>query len=115
MDFVIPAYHRVKLKEIQKRDKLIDLAKELKKTMQHESDSDTYCNWCTRYSHQRIGTGTGRLGNKRTCGDHPNYCIAEIDQNTKTSPGDFRRLAVTQTPVENHQLTLVRKTLKGVK
>ena len=28
-------------------------------------------------------------------GDHPNYSIVEIDQNTKKSPGDLRRLAVT--------------------
>ena len=27
-------------------------------------------------------------------------------------PGDLRRLAVTQTPVKDHQLTLMRKTLK---
>ena len=40
-------------------------------------------------------------------GDHPNYSIVEISQNTEKSPGDLRRLAVTQTPVENHQLTLV--------
>ena len=27
--------------------------------------------------------------------------------NTKKSPGDLRRLAVTQTPVKNHRLTLM--------
>ena len=75
--------------------------------MEHESDGDTNCNWRTRYSHQRIGTGTGGLGNKTTSGDHFNYSIVEIGQNYKKSPGDLRRLAVTQTPVENHQLTLV--------
>ena len=31
MDFVIPADHRVKIKESEKRDKYLDLAKELKK------------------------------------------------------------------------------------
>ena len=36
------------------------------------------------------------LGNKRTSGDHPNYSIVEIDQNTKKSPGDLRRFAVIQ-------------------
>ena len=40
---------------------------------------------CARYSHQRICTGTGGLGNKRTSGDHPNYSIVEIGQNTKES------------------------------
>ena len=42
------------------------------------------------------------LGDKRTSGDHPNYSIIKIGQNTKKSPGDLKRLAVTQTPVENH-------------
>ena len=31
---------------------------------------------------------------------------------TEKSPGDLRRLDVTQTPVKNHQLTLMWKTLK---
>ena len=29
--------------------------------------------------------------------DYPKYGIVEIDQNTQKSPGDLRRLAVTQT------------------
>ena len=39
--------------------------------------------------------------------DHPNDNIIENGQNTETSPGDLRRLAVTQTSVKNHQLTLM--------
>ena len=35
--------------------------------------------------------------------------------NTEKSPGDLRRLIVTQTPVENYQLILVWKFLKWVK
>ena len=38
---------------------------------------------------------------------HPNYYIIEIGRNTEKSPGDLRRLAVTQTPVNDHQLTLI--------
>ena len=34
--------------------------------------------------------------NMRTSGDHPNYSIVEIGQNTKQSPENLRRLAVTQ-------------------
>ena len=75
--------------------------------MEHESDGDTNCNWHTRYCHQRIDTRTGGLGNKRTSEDQPNYSIVEIGQNTEKSPGDLRRLAVTQAPVENHKLTLM--------
>ena len=54
----------------------------------------------------------GGLGNKRMCGEHPNYSIIGIGQNTEKSPGDLRKLAVTQTPVRNHRLMLVWKTLK---
>ena len=37
-------------------------------------------------------------------GDHPNYIIIENGQNTEKSPGDLRRLDVTQTPVKDHQM-----------
>ena len=40
-------------------------------------------------------------------GDHPNYYIIENGQNTEKSPGNLRRLAVTQTPVKDYQLTLM--------
>ena len=73
--------------------------------MEHESDDYTNCNWCSCYSHQRIGIGTGGLGNNGTRRDCPNYSIVEIGQNTEKSTGDLRRLAVT--PVENHQFTRV--------
>ena len=48
--------------------------------------------------------GLGGLGGWRTSGDHPNYNITENGKNTGKSPGDLRRLAVTQTSVKNHRL-----------
>ena len=45
--------------------------------------------------------GSGGLGNKRTCEDHPNYYITENGHNTEKSPGDLRRLALTQIPVKD--------------
>ena len=72
--------------------------------MEYESDGETNFDWCVRYSHQRIGSGRGARRNKRTSGDHPNYNIVEIGQNTEKSSGDLRRIAVTQTSVEDHQL-----------
>ena len=75
----------------------------LEKTVEHKSDDYISSNWCSCYSHQRIGTRTGELGNNRTGGDYPNYSIVEIGQNTAKSPGDLRKLAVTETPVKNHQ------------
>ena len=48
VDIAVPVYHRIKLKECEKRDKYIDLARELKKkqTMEHAGDNHTNCNWC---------------------------------------------------------------------
>ena len=82
--------------------------------MEHDGDGDTSCNWRTRYSYQRIGTVTGRLGNKRASGDYPDNSIIKICQNTLKNTKDLKRFAVIQTPVKNHQLTLVWKTLKRV-
>ena len=44
------ANHKVKLKESEKKDKYLDLARELKKTVEHESDNYTNCNWCSWYN-----------------------------------------------------------------
>ena len=73
------------------------------KTVEHESDLNTNCNWFSWYSYQRTNKGTGELGNKRMSGNHPNYCIIEIGQNTEKSLGELRRLAVTQIPVKDHK------------
>ena len=75
MDFAVPADHRVKLKENEKKDKFLDLVEELK-------------NMKVTFIPIIIGAlgtvtsgllkGTGGLGNKMTGGDHPNYYIIEI-------------------------------------
>ena len=49
---------------------------------------------------------TRGLRNKRKNGDHSHCYIIEIGQNTEKSTEDLRRLAVIQTPVKDHQLTL---------
>ena len=115
MDFVVPADHRVKLKENEKRDNYLDLARELKKIIEHESASDTSYDKRALGKPQRIGTGTAELGIMRTSEDHPNDSIVEIGQKTEKSPGDLRRLADTQTPMRNNHLMLRLKTLKRVK
>ena len=53
VDFAVPADHRIKLKECEKKDKYLDLARELKKTMEHEGDNYTNCDWCFWYSNYR--------------------------------------------------------------
>ena len=42
--------HKIKLKECEKKDKYLNLARELKKTMEHEGDNYTNCDWCFWYS-----------------------------------------------------------------
>ena len=51
-----------------------------------------------------------KVGNWRTCREHPNYNILKIGQNTEKNPKVERRLAATQTSMKDHQLTLVRNT-----
>ena len=46
VDFAVPVDHRIKLKECEKRDKYLDLARELKKTAEHEGDNNANCDWC---------------------------------------------------------------------
>ena len=102
-----------KLKESEKRDKYHDLAEELKKTpRKHESDADTNCNWGARYSHQIIDEGTGGSGNKRSSGNHPNYIIIMIGQNTEKKSSslvdtyclsNFGEKSSTNTVVKNSQ------------
>ena len=46
--------------------------------------------------------------------DFADNSIIKIGENTEESTGDLRRLADTQTPVRNYQLTPVWKTRKGV-
>ena len=70
--------------------------------MEHESDGDANCDWNTWHGHQMVDKRTGVFGN-----NHLNYSIVEIGQNTEKSPGGLKKLAVTQTPVRNLQLTLV--------
>ena len=97
MSFIIVDFadHKLKLKENKKKDRYLDFAWELKKLW----NDYTNCNWCSWYTHQRIDKGTGGRGMKRTSGDHSNYGIIEIGQNTEKSPGDMRRL-VTQTSAD---------------
>ena len=49
-----------------------------KNVVEHESDSNTNCNWCTWNGPQRFYKGTGRVGNQRTSWDHPNYSITKM-------------------------------------
>ena len=51
--------------------------------------------------------GQEDFGSWRPSTNHPNNSIIENGQITEKSPGDMRRIAVTQSPVKNYQLTLM--------
>ena len=81
----------------------LDVAGELKKTMEHECDGNINCNSCTQYIHQKIGIGTGGFWNKRTHVYHLNWSIVEIDQNTKKSPEESGEILSANATVNNSQ------------
>ena len=56
--------------------------------MELEGDSDSSCNWCTWNYLQKIDKETRKCG----CGDHPDYSIIKIGQNTETSSLDLKIL-----------------------
>ena len=49
----------------------------------------------------------GSDGNRGTRQDHQNYRVVKISLNTKKSPEDLRRLALTQTLIKDYQLMFV--------
>ena len=93
----------LKLKESEKRDKYRDFARERKKL------------WNMKVTVIPIVTGAlgtvtkglvKGLEDLEISGQVETIQIIKIGQNTK-SPGDLMRLAVSQTPVESHQLSPV--------
>ena len=107
VDFAVSGDHRINLKKSEKKDMYLDLARELKKL------------WNMKVTIVPIVIGAlgtitkgllkgledlevgGRVETIRTT------ALLRTGQNPETSPGDLRRLALTQNPVKNHQLTLM--------
>ena len=57
--------------------------KKIKKTLEHENDSDSISKWRAWYGQQGTGIGTRIFGNKKTRGNHRNYSIVVIGKNTE--------------------------------
>ena len=82
MDFAVPGNQWVKIKENEKRDRYLNLARELKtkkKAMEQEGYGDTNCNWRTWNNPQR-GLKELKIGGRAEI--HPNYSIVEVGQGT---------------------------------
>ena len=114
VDFAVSADHRLNLKECEKKDKYLDLARELKKPWNMKVTILLIVIGALSTITKGLFKRPGGLGILRTGRDYPKDSIAENSQNPETSPGDLRRLAVTQTPVKNRQLTLMWKSLTPI-
>ena len=47
VNFAVPADHWVKFLKSEKKDKCMDRARKLKKTVEHESNVYITCSWCS--------------------------------------------------------------------
>ena len=112
MNFGVLADHWVKLKESEKKNKYLDLARELKKLWNMKVTIITIVIGALGTVIKGLIQEQDDLEIREWDGDYPNYCIIEISQNTVESPEDLRRLVVTQTPVKGYNLMLMWKTLK---
>ena len=111
VNFAVPADHRIKLKECEKRDKYLDLSRELKKL------------WNMKVTIIPIVIGvfvTVTKGLPKGLKDLEVGGRVETIQTTallrtvgilRRVLQDLRRLAVTQTPAKDHRLILMWKTL----
>ena len=102
VDFTVPADHRVKLKESEKRVKYQDIARELKRLHKKKVTVIPVVIVVLDTVTKRLVQGLEDLETRRSR-DHPNYSIIKIGQNTEKCPGDLRILAVTHNPVIDHQ------------
>ena len=88
--FCHPSRQQNKIKR-KRKDRYPDFAR-TEKAMEHEGNGDTNCYKCARNNPKWIGKRSGRFGNKRTSGGHPDYNIIKIVQNTEKSPEDLQSL-----------------------
>ena len=107
VDFAVPADHRIKLKKCEKKDKYLGLSIELKKLWNMKVIIIPILTGAFGTVTKGLLKGIGRFGSWWVSGNYPNYSIIENGQNTEKSTGNLRKLAVAQTPVKDHQLTLI--------
>ena len=111
MDFAVPSDHRGKKQRKRKEKQVyLGLAREL--TAEHESNDDTNCNWCTWNDLQRVGTGTGKVGNQRMDRDHLNLLRwTRILRRVLETGGDLQsfRPPSTKADVKNSQEILSKQ------
>ena len=102
----------MKIKENEKIDKYLDLAKELKKSMEHEGDSEPVVIGELETFPKGLERGLEKLEIKGIAETTQTKALWRSAKILRRGPEDLRRLAVTQIPVEVNQLTLAWKTRK---
>ena len=111
MDFVVPADHRVKIKEEEKRDKYLNLAREQQKLCNIRVTG-------VALVIDVLGTVTkslavvGRVGSRRPKWNHLIYYIVKIGQNMEKCLRDLERLSVTRSLVRDKQFVLIGEARK---
>ena len=107
MDFAVPADHRVKLKEREKKDKYLDLARELKKLCNRKVMFIPIIISALGTVTEGLSKGLENLEIRGRVETIKTTTLLKVDQNTEKSPEYLSRLTVTQTSVKDHQLTLM--------
>ena len=107
MDFAAPVDNRVKIKENKKRGNYVNLAWEIRKlwNMKVKVIAIVINALGVNLKHLERGLEELEIGRRIETS-------LKIGQNNENSPGDLRRLAITQSPVKKHHLTMLWKTLK---
>ena len=117
VDFAVPADHRINMnmKESEKKDKYLDLARELKKrwSMKVTIVLNVIGALGTLTKGLLNGLEDLEVGGRVETIQTTALLRTARTPNPEMSPGNLRRLAFTQTPVKNHQLILMWKTLEG--
>ena len=83
MDFVDLADYNVKIKENEKRNKYLDLTREVRKLWNMRVTVIPIVNGAHEKIPQKFRKGTRRVGNRRTNRDHPDDSIVENGQTTE--------------------------------
>ena len=97
--FAVPADHRVKLKESEKKDKYLDLARELNQLWNMKETFIPIVIGALRTVAKGLVLGQEELEIR---GRVEIIQTDEIVKKTEKSPGDLRRLVVSQTPLKDH-------------
>ena len=112
VDFAVLADHWVKLKENEKKDRYLVFARELKKLWNMKMTFIPIVIGILGTVSKGLLKGLEDLEIRGWVETNQTTALLRLAQNTEKNPGDLRRPAVTLTPVKDHQLKLMWKTLK---